>query len=112
VETLSRIKIGVNLSTNENDKQKKTQMKLRLFEVPASGGLLLTEYHEGIEEFYKIDKEIVTFSSVGEFCSKSKFLLNNDSISRQIADNGYKRFISEHESKKRLSSILTKIEEF
>ena len=44
-----RSKIGINLSTNDNDPQKKTQMKQRVFEIPAGGGLLLTEHHDALQ---------------------------------------------------------------
>ena len=84
-------------------------MKLRLFEVPAARGLLLTEYHEAIESFYEVDKEIITFKTYDEFIKKTSFLLKNPKVVEQIAQNGYNRFIKEHESKIRLSNILEKI---
>lgn len=111
-ETHSRTKIGINFSTNDNDPFKKTQMKQRVFEVPAGGGMLMTEYHDGIEEFYEPDKEIVTFGSQKEFYQKMTFLLSKPKIVEAIASNGYKRFIKEHDSKIRLHNILNKIKEF
>jgi spore maturation protein CgeB len=104
-------KIGINLSTNDNDPNKKTQMKQRIFEVTAGGGMLMTEYHRGIENYYKIDKEIITFSSIDEFNKKIKFLLKNPKIIESIAFNGHNRFLSQHESKLRLSETLKRISE-
>ena len=103
-------KIGINLSHNDNDTQGKTQMKQRIFEVPAGGAMLLTQYHEGIEDYYEIDKEIVTFKSSDEFCKKAKFLIDNPKISRAISEKGYKRFVKEHDSAIRLEQTLKKIE--
>jgi spore maturation protein CgeB len=102
-------KIGLNLSINYNDIEKKTQMKLRMFEVPAAGGLLLTQHHDGIEQFYEIDKEIITFKNSYEYNEKLKFLLRNENIVKKISQNGYSRFLREHESKKRLSSLINQI---
>jgi spore maturation protein CgeB len=102
-------KIGVNLSKNDNDPFKKTQMKQRIFEIPAGGGLLMTEYHSGIEEYYKIDNEIITFSTIDEFAQKANYLLNNPAICKKISQNGYNRFLKEHESKIRLSKTIEKI---
>lgn len=102
-------KIGISLSRNDNDPYKKTQMKQRIFEVPAGGGLLLTEYHEGIEDYFKIDKEIVTFKSILEFKKKANFLLHNPKISEKIAIEGHKRSLREHDSKIRLQEVLNNI---
>lgn len=102
-------RIGVNLSTNDNDRQKKTQMKQRMFEVPAGGGVLLTQHHDGIEEYYEIDKEIITFKCADEFNKKAKFLINNSSFSNAVATNGHKRFLKNHDSVIRLMGTLDKI---
>ena len=106
----TRSKIGINLSTNDNDPQRKTQMKQRMFEIPAGSGLLLTEHHDAIKDFFEIDKEIVTFKTIDEFNKKCDFLLKNPKIVKKIADNGYKRFIKDHDSKVRLREVLKEIE--
>lgn len=105
----SSSKIGINFSINESDPEKKTQMKLRMFEVPAANTLLLTQYHEGIENFFEIDKEIVTFKEESEMFAKIKFLLNNQQIIEKISKKGYERIVKEHDSKIRLSNILREI---
>ena len=108
----SRTKIGVNLSFNANDFTGGTQMKQRIFEIPAGGGLLFTQYHNGIEEFFEIDKEMVTFRSPLEFSEKAKILLKEPKIAEQIATAGYKRYLAEHDSKVRLKKLLEQIGEF
>lgn len=105
----SRTKIGINLSVNANDIEMKTQMKQRLFEISAGGALLLTEYHKGIEEFFDIDKEIVTFVTPKECSEKAKILLKNPNILNNIAAAGHKRFLLEHDSKVRLRKLLQQI---
>jgi spore maturation protein CgeB len=105
----SKTKMGVNLSTNDNDALGQTQMKGRMFEIPAGAGLLVTEYHEAIENFYEIDKEIITFKTPDEFNKKVGFLLRHPKVVKKLASNGYKRFLKEHDSKVRLRSILQQI---
>lgn len=108
----AKSKIGVNLSINENDPQKKTQMKQRMFEIPAAQTLLFTQHHPALESFFEPDKEMVTFANDNEFAEKSKFLLTNQRVVEIIAKNGHKRFLAEHESKVRLTKILDRIKEF
>ena len=110
-KTHSNTKIGINLSFNVNDSRGATQMKQRLFEVPAGGGLLVTEYHEGIEEFFDIDKEVVSFREIGEFNAKMQFLLSHPSTTEKMAAAGHRRFLAEHDSKHRLSRVLQQIGE-
>ena len=105
----SRTRIGVNLSVNANDPEKKTQMKLRPFELAAAKCLVLTEYNPGIEEFFELDKEIITFSGVDEFKEKVNYLMENPDVVERVAEAGHKRFLKDHESKVRLSKLLEDI---
>ena len=84
-------------------------MKQRPFEIAAGRGLIFTEYHEGIEEYFEIDREIITFSSVSEFNGKMKFLLKRPKLVEKISSLGYNRFVKEHESKVRIKNLLNQI---
>ena len=94
-------KIGINFSVNANDPELKTQMKARMVEVPASKSLLFTEYTQGIEEFFTINKEIICFTEEQEMVDKIKYLLNNEKFVEKISFAGYERFLRDHESKVR-----------
>ena len=100
--------IGINFSKNPGNK--KPQMKCRMFEIPATEALLLTEYHKNLENCYDVDKEIVTFKSESELITKVKFLIKNPAIVKQIARRGYERYLKEHESKIRLESVIAELE--
>jgi spore maturation protein CgeB len=108
-EAHANTKIGLNLSVNANDPEKKTQMKQRLFEVTAGNGLLLTQHHDGIEKFFEIDKEIITFKTPLECSEKVKALLQRPKTAERIATAGHKRFLKEHDSKVRLANVLEQI---
>jgi len=105
----SSSKIALNFSKNTNAIESSTQIKARVFEVPAAKTLLMTEYTEDIEEFFAPDKEIITFEGPIELFEKIKFLLQREQLLQDIASRGHERFMREHESKIRLSSILNKI---
>jgi|TARA_R110000823_G_scaffold97506_3_gene211797 spore maturation protein CgeB len=106
----AKSKIGLNFSMNTNSNPPKTQMKARMFEIPAARTLLLTEYHEGIEEYFEIDKEIITFKSNHEMLEKCKSILKFENHIKKISECGYNRFMKEHESTKRLAKLLDIIE--
>jgi len=107
---LSESKIGINFSKNYNGTSPRTQMKLRPFEIAAAKNtLVLSEYHNGLEYFFKPDKEIVCFKNANEMLKKTKALLSNDRIRENIALSGNKRFSLEHSSHERMKHILKKI---
>ena len=104
-------KIGVNFSTNDNDPLQKTEIKQRIFEITAGAGLLFTQYHEGIERMFEIDKEIIIFKTIDELSQKAKILLDNPKYVQQLATAGHKRFMAEHDSKIRLAALIEQIGE-
>ena len=87
-------------------------MKQRMFEVPAGGGLLITEYHKGLEQFYEIDKEVITFETKYELDKKINFLLKNPNFVRKVAAGGHKRYLREHDSSVRLRHVIDNLRTF
>jgi len=85
------------------------QMKARIFEIPACKTALLTEHVEGIEELFIPDKEIVVFDTWEDMIAKARYLQKNPNVTMKIAENGHKRFLKEHTSKKRLRKLLKEI---
>ena len=112
LDSFTRSKVGINVSTNDNHPQKITQVKLRIFEVTAGMGLLMTSYHKGIERYFDIDKEIISFKTSEEFVQKYNFLKTRPKLIKQIALKGHNRFLKDHESKVRLPRVLKEIEKF
>jgi len=100
---------GINFSLNENGQEKKTQMKLRMMEVPAANSMLITEYTPGLEEIYVLDEEIIAFTNEEELMEKIEFYTRRVNLSKKIAYNGHMRFLAEHESKIRLTKLLEQI---
>ena len=107
---LAETRIGLNFSKNYHGRPVRTQMKLRPFEVTAANNtMLLTEYHSGLEHFFDINKEIVTFKSPKEMLIKVKTLLEKEDIRSKIANAGNNRFNKEHSSHKRMEYIIGEI---
>jgi len=106
---ISESKLGINFSKNYNARPPVLQMKGRMVEIPAANALLFTEYAPGIENHFEIDKEIITFKTADEMLKKVNFLLKKPKLIEKITQNGYRRFIKDHDSKVRLASILESI---
>ena len=84
-------------------------MKLRIFEAVCSGSLLITEYVEGLEQFFELEKEIVTFKTKEEALNKIIYYHNNIEERELIAKKGHERFMKDHTSKIRLEKLLNSL---
>ncbi|THB75070.1 MAG: hypothetical protein D6B28_00945 [Gammaproteobacteria bacterium] len=81
-------------------------MNLRLYEVPAAGGFLLTDWVEEIDKYFEQDKHVVCFKSVEEMNEKAKFYVNNDQARNTIADAGYEHVLKHHSYDARIRDLI------
>jgi glycosyltransferase involved in cell wall biosynthesis/radical SAM superfamily enzyme YgiQ (UPF0313 family)/MoaA/NifB/PqqE/SkfB family radical SAM enzyme/spore maturation protein CgeB len=108
VRTINATKINLCLCGSSRDDRVK-QIKGRVFEVPMCGGFLLTEYVDGIEEYYEIGKEIECFESLPEAVEKVSYYLKHEDKRIKIADRGYTRALKDHTWVKRLGDVFDEL---
>jgi spore maturation protein CgeB len=107
---VSSIKVKNPLSWIDNlksfiDKQKH-QIKGRSFEVPGLKSFVLTDYSQGLEEYYEIGKEIVCWENIDDLSEKIEYYLKNEDEREKIAEAGYERTIRDHTYEKRFNDIF------
>jgi spore maturation protein CgeB len=109
VRTFSRTRINLGFAgcwTDETTTERITQIRLRDFEIPMSGGFYLTEYQEEIEEFYDIDREIVCYRTKEELLDKIRFYLWHPAQRAKIRLAGRRRCLSEHTWANRFKKVF------
>ena len=104
VRIFNQSRININLSNASVPAGK--QIKGRNFEIPGSGGFLLTDQVENLEDFYEIGKEIVCFSDVADLIDKAKYYLGHEVERNEIAERGYCRTIKDHTFDARFKEIF------
>ena len=82
------------------------QIKARVFEVPGSGGFLMTEDGENLDRFYDIGNEIVVFEGVSDLVRKIAHFLGHLEERDRIAAAGHFRTRSEHTYDERFRHLL------
>ena len=107
----SKITLGINRvptfrRLNDNPI---TYSRLRDLEVPMLGGCYLTEYCEGLDHLYDLNKEIAVYRDAGELVSKANELLTNAGKRNSLRAAGQQRALSEHTIPISLSKIKTAI---
>lgn len=95
---------------SHGDNSPKSAANMRMTEVTGCGSLLLTDWKENINEFFKPDEEIVTYKTVDEAIDKIKMLLKNDNLRTSIASLGQKRTLSEYSYKERMKELANFIQ--
>ena len=88
------------LPTREN------QLKARTFEVPGAGGFLLTEWAEGMDEYYNPGAEIVVFRDLDELAMLIHYYLSHVEERDEIANAGFARTEREHIYDQRLDEVI------
>ncbi len=82
------------------------QIKGRLFEVTGCGGLLLTEYVTGLEDYFEIGSEIVVYRGLRDLTAKCRMLITSPSLCREIGERSRQRVMREHTMEHRLTDVL------
>jgi spore maturation protein CgeB len=112
VRTFSLTKINLGFAgcwTNEKSRTRITQIRLRDFEVPMSGGFYLTEYQAELEEFFEIDSEIACYRDKEELLEKSRFYLNRPDLRERIRSAGRQRCLNNHTWERRFKDVFTRM---
>jgi len=102
-EVFNRSRINLNV---HNWTAPGTAMNLRLFEVPASGGFLLTDWVAEIDSAYTEDEHLVCWRSVEELRDKIVYYLAHDAERREIARRGHEHFLRHHTYAARVRQLL------
>ncbi len=94
------------ISLNFANSRGANQIKARTFEVPGSGGFLLTEQALGLEKFYEPGREVEAFKNDEELLEKIRHYLGKPAERDSIALAGFERTRLEHTYDFRLSQVL------
>ena len=86
--------------------KKREQIKGRNFEIPGSGGFLLTSNADNLTDYYKDGKEIVIYKDIDDMINKIKYYLEHNEEREAIAQAGYERTLREHTYEKRFNNIF------
>ncbi len=103
---LNKIYSSSLINIDINRIYQKDIVTMRVFDVLACGGFVLTEYTDTLQELFKIGDELDTFSSVVEMKDKVEYYINNPSLVTQIAQKGRERVLKDHTIYQRVQKML------
>lgn len=95
-------KINLNMTA----KSIKTALPLRIWDILACGGFLLTNYQSEIPEYFEIGHDLETYSSEEELLEKCRYYLAHDEERMQIAKNGFQKAVELHSLEQRMGEMF------
>ena len=96
-EELPGIYAAAKINLNQhNSPQSRGYLNQRDTAITGSGGFMLTDYVEGIEEVFEIGKEIDTWKSLEELQDKAKWWLEHDNQREQAAARAQQRILRDY----------------
>lgn len=101
-KALSKSKIGFN---SHGGVAGDYAANVRLFEVTGVGSCLLTDYKKNINDFFELDKEVVTYKSADECIEKVNWLFSHPNELKQISIAGQKRTLKDHTYERRAEEL-------
>jgi glycosyltransferase involved in cell wall biosynthesis len=103
---IAQSRISINFAKGADGNK---QIKLRPFEICACNTLCLCEYVEGIEEYFEIGTEILTFRTKEELNGMVMHYLAQPDAAKKIAKAGYDRTVKDHLWSNRLSKVFEEV---
>ena len=106
-ETLSQVYEQSRINLNATSLQMGSAVNQRVFDIPASGGFILTDAQSDALEHFEDEKEIITYQCEAELKDKSSYYLKNDKARLAIIQAGQRRVLAAHTYKHRLTKLVT-----
>ncbi len=100
----------VEVNLNFTSLQMKNGLNQRVFDVPATGAFVLTDYKEVLREMFA-PEEVVTFRSPEEAQDKLDYYLKYPETRRRVATRARERVLSQHTYIHRVQVILRQLTE-
>jgi spore maturation protein CgeB len=85
------------------------QIKARVFEIPACRGFMITEFADGLEDYFVPGKEVITFHTADEMVESVRYFLSHEQEREQIRRAGYERAMRDHSYVRRFEDLFQRM---
>lgn len=101
-------KINLNISAA----QLKTTVNQRVFDVPACGGFVLSDFREDLAKFFETGYEAVYFEDENDLRKKAEYYLENPAKREEIARVARQKVLANHTFKARIAQMIEMAKEY
>ncbi|OMQ06242.1 hypothetical protein BW722_00750 [Lawsonia intracellularis] len=104
--TLPSIYRFSDINFNSTSKQMKGAVNQRVFDIPATGSFLITDWQQQMDTLFEPNKEVVSYREVGEIRELVQYYLTHPNQRKSIASAARQRVLAEHTWEHRLQTLL------
>ena len=97
------------LNVTNWDPARYVALNQRVFDVPATGAFLLTDYSPELEEHYRVGKEIACYRNVEELREKASYYLAQDAERERMAAAGYRKALTLPTIRDRMRAVIDRV---
>ncbi len=94
------------INFNATSQQMKNAINQRIFDVPATGSFVLTDWRSQMDNLMESGKEIISYKDKEEIPELVSYYLKNEGARKKIIEAGRKRVESEHTWEVRIKTIV------
>ena len=94
------------INLNVTSAQLSNAVNQRVFDVPACGAFLLTDYRPALAELFEVDKEIVCYRNFAELNTMTAHFLAHPDHRQEIAARARERVLAQHTYRHRAQRII------
>jgi len=94
---------------NTTSLQMKTGVNQRVFDVPACGAFLITDYRRQLENFFEPGREVICYSTAEDIEDLIRYYLKHEHERVQITERAHDRVLREHTYVRRLTQLVDRM---
>ncbi len=110
-DELPRLYPACDINFNTTSMQMKGAVNQRVFDVPAAGAFILTDWREQMDELFEPGKEIICYREPDEVPELVRWWLDHPDARHRVAAAGRKRVLACHTWEARLQSMLSTLKD-
>jgi spore maturation protein CgeB len=100
---------GTAVNFNATSLQMKAAVNQRVFDAPAAGGFVLTDFREQLAELFKVGEEVACFREPGEIPELVRYYLKHPEVRKRMTAKARARVLKEHTYRHRVTVMLETI---
>jgi spore maturation protein CgeB len=94
------------INFNATSLQMKAAVNQRVFDAPAAGGFVLTDFREQLAELFEVGEEVACFGEPGEIGDLVRFYLKHPEVRKTMTAKARRRVLAEHTYRHRVAAML------
>lgn len=99
-----------SINLNITKSQLRTALNMRLFDIAACGGFILTDWREDLEKLFKVEDEMAVYRNKEELREKVVYYLAHPQEREEMANRAKKKVLERHTFKKRMEKMIKTVE--